>query len=113
MLSYAFMFLHRDQCKHRARPQHALSMKERAGEVRALLLAHSKMTSFAFDDDSEKTTASITELVIVLESSPFFFKVSKISENFDDLLSTKYAKTLTMARCGSPDYNCNTMTCLD
>ena len=45
-------FLHRDQCNHRKHRLHALSMRQRGGEVRADFYRAKKCTLFAFDGES-------------------------------------------------------------
>ena len=53
-MAYATYFLHRDhmQCNHRKHRLHALSMRQRGGEVRADLHRANKFTLFAFDGES-------------------------------------------------------------
>ena len=50
-MAYATYFLHRDQCNHRKHRLHALSMRQRGGEVRADFHRAKKMTLFAFDGE--------------------------------------------------------------
>ena len=51
-MQYATYFLHRDQCNHRKHRLHALSMRQRGGEVRADFHRANFFTLFAFDGES-------------------------------------------------------------
>ena len=72
-------FLHRDQCNHRKHRLHALSMRQRGGEVRADFHRANKCTLFAFDGESKKTNLFVIKIWIPFELSAFFLCVSRIS----------------------------------